>query len=406
MFNLFSLFFHCGQIIKMAFNIEGTVPIPFENYASDESIQMAFWFYLLSQTFFMMAVGISSNIRNNKVKTSFLAKVNTTQVISVAKYLIIIGLAPRLYIDLVSLFGAVATGYEGVYSLYIPQPVQSLGFFFDAGIILLLFGWSNQKNKDKWLFIFGLLYKGIMMTSGGRQDKVAFLLIWIYIYYFVIQKITVRKSLLIGLMGLFGFSFISAIGAIRTLGSFNLVDILTFLISGDMNHTIGNALGEFGSAFDTLEVAVEYTPVTIPYGYGKSYIAGMISIIPLLVKQIPFLDEATIFLHQLPENIWFAFGGSYLGELYFNFSWFGIFGSAVIGYIVGKVDRELMREAETTRLQKGWAAIIAIALILFVRGYFTDMVQKLAWTYIFLFVFYSQKRKKSVSYDKHYSSYL
>ena len=30
MFSVFSLFFHCGQIIKEGFNVQGTVPLPFQ----------------------------------------------------------------------------------------------------------------------------------------------------------------------------------------------------------------------------------------------------------------------------------------------------------------------------------------------------------------------------------------
>lgn len=82
--------------------------------------------------------------------------------------------------------------------------------------------------------------------------------------------------------------FISAIGTVRTGSSSGIKDVLELMQSGQMSNIFGSALGEFGSAFDTLEVAVKYTPAYITYGYGTSYLAGLISIIPLVVKQIPF----------------------------------------------------------------------------------------------------------------------
>lgn len=399
MFNLFSLFFHCGQIIKIAFQIEGTVPLPFENYASFDVIQKAFLFYLFSQTIFMIGVGISSNfVQREKQNNLFLFKNLDEDAISVGKWLIFIGLIPRLYIDLLSMIGAMATGYEGVYSLYIPQPVQSFAFFFDAGLIFLLFGLGTKK-RGRWLFLFGILYKCLVMSSGGRQDKVAFLLIWIFIYYFVIQTINFKKKCLLVGMCVIGFLFISSIGAVRTLGSFDLLDVLSLLFSGEMTHVFGNALGEFGAALDTLEVAIGSTPEIIQYGYGRSYIAAFLSIIPLLLKQIPILDESTIFLHQLPANFVFAFGGSYLGELYYNFSWFGILGSFVIGIEIGKINEKMLNGNYYTILQKSWAAIVAVSLLLFIRGYITDMVQKLAWTYFFLSAVSLNKRKNREKYD-------
>lgn len=399
LFSLFSLFFHMGQIIKEAFYIDGTVPLPFENYAGIDSIQAAFWFYLFSQTIFLLAVGITCTLPISKHRhESIFAKVLDKDAAFIAKILIIIGAFPHIYIDLMALMGAVSMGYEGAYSLYFPQPVRSLAFFFDAGLIILLFGWSHY-SKVKWLFIFVIIYKCLMMSSGGRQQNITFLLIWFYAYFFIIQKLTIKKYILLGAMCSLGFFFISAIGTLRTTGAFDLTDILTLLFSGEMSHTLGNALGEFGSAFDTLEVAVQYVPDAINYGYGRTYIAGLISIIPLIVKQIPFLAETTIFLHQLPQSIVFAFGGSYLGELYYNFSWFGVLGSFVLGVVLGKIHNRITGRDYDTLLQKSWAAVLAISMFLFVRGYFTDMVQQLAWTYFAICLISAYIKRKRDRYD-------
>lgn len=395
LFSLFSLFFHMGQIIKDTFNLDGTVPLPFENYASIDSIQAAFWFYLFSQTIFSIAVGITCTLPISEQKhESVFSKILDRDSIFIAKILIMIGILPNIYIDLMSLMGAAAMGYEGVYSLYFPQPLRSLAFFFDAGLIILLFGWSHS-SRVKWLFIFVIAYKCLIMSSGGRQQNVTFLLIWIYTYFFIIQKLTIKKCILLSVMCILGLFFINAIGTLRTTGDFNLIDILTLLFSGKMSQTLGNSLGEFGAAFDTLEVAVQYVPDTINYGYGRTYIAGLISIIPLIVQQIPFLAETTVFLSQLPQSIVFAFGGSYLGELYYNFSWFGVMGNFVIGVVLGKIHNRITSRNHSCLLQKGWSAILAISMLLFIRGYFTDMVQRLAWTYFTISIIATYiKRKK------------
>lgn len=393
-FAFFSLMFHCGQLIKEGFNIEGTVPLPFEYYGDAMTIQKSFTFFLLSQTVYFIAVGISCG-KLQKEK-----KVNKRQAdISVyGKILVLIGVIPRLYIDILSLVGARANGYEGVYSIYFPQAIQSIAFFFDAGLFFLLYA-QTDRRKQKFYLVAVIVYKCIMMSTGARQDKVAFLLVWLYVYFFIINKITVKKLALLVVVCIAGFMFVSAIGTIRVNDTVSLSQTLSLLQSGTMNNVIGGALGEFGSAFDTLEVAIKYTPSEIPFGWGKSYVAGLLSIIPLLVNQIPSLAKAVIFVNQLPKYVTFALGGSFLGELFYNFSWFGIIGSSVVGAFITKLHNGIVDDSSCDIFYKAWYSILATAMILFVRGYFTDMMQKLVWTYIAIYIIRMYLAKRETGKD-------
>ncbi len=393
-FAFFSLMFHCGQLIKEGFNIEGTVPLPFEYYGDAMTIQKSFTFFLLSQTVYFIAVGISCG-KLQKEK-----KVNKRQAdISVyGKILVLIGVIPRLYIDILSLVGARANGYEGVYSIYFPQAIQSIAFFFDAGLFFLLYA-QMDRRKQKFYLVAVIVYKCIMMSTGARQDKVAFLLVWLYVYFFIINKITVKKLALLVVVCIAGFMFVSAIGTIRVNDTVSLSQTLSLLQSGTMNNVIGGALGEFGSAFDTLEVAIKYTPSEIPFGWGKSYVAGLLSIIPLLVNQIPSLAKAVIFVNQLPKHVTFALGGSFLGELFYNFSWFGIIGSSVVGAFITKLHNGIVDDSSCDIFYKAWYSILATAMILFVRGYFTDMMQKLVWTYIAIYIIRMYLAKRETGKD-------
>lgn len=393
-FAFFSLMFHCGQLIKEGFNIEGTVPLPFEYYGDAMTIQKSFTFFLLSQTVYFIAVGISCG------KLQKRKKVNKRQAdISVyGKILVLIGVIPRLYIDILSLVGARANGYEGVYSIYFPQAIQSIAFFFDAGLFFLLYA-QTDRRKQKFYLVAVIVYKCIMMSTGARQDKVAFLLVWLYVYFFIINKITVKKLALLVVVCIAGFMFVSAIGTIRVNDTVSLSQTLSLLQSGTMNNVIGGALGEFGSAFDTLEVAIKYTPSEIPFGWGKSYVAGLLSIIPLLVNQIPSLAKAVIFVNQLPKHVTFALGGSFLGELFYNFSWFGIIGSSVVGAFITKLHNGIVDDSSCDIFYKAWYSILATAMILFVRGYFTDMMQKLVWTYIAIYIIRMYLAKRETGKD-------
>lgn len=386
LFLAFSMLFHCGQIIKKGFGIAGTVPLPFENYADFSVIQNAFYFYIFSQVFLAIAIGLTAVSK----RETFAAPERWNRRAHVdasiyGKILLIIGLIPRMYIDILSLLGAATGGYEGVYSLYIPQMVQSLGFFFDAGLLFLLFG-TELRKKRRALFIIVIIYKCTMMATGARQDKVTYLLIWFYVYFFILNRITIKKLLLLVVACIVGFMFISAIGTIRAGDAVNLSQVLKLLTSGTMTNVLGGALGEFGSAFNTLEVAMQYTPSHIAYGYGRSYIAGCLSVIPVVISKIPPLAESVVFLEQLPRTITFAFGGSYLGEFYYNFGWFGVLGSCVLGAVLARLHNVLAPGNCDSTAYKSWCAILATAMMLFVRGYFTDMVQRLVWVYFAVYL--------------------
>lgn len=392
MFSVFSLFFHCGQIIKEGFNVQGTVPLPFQYYADESVIQKACLFYLMSQASYFIGLTMTSDVDTSFISEKWKRR-NEIDTKIYGKVLMIVGVIPRLYIDISSLLGALSQGYKGVYSLYFPQMIQSMAFFFDAGIILYLLGLKEKKKMRAALFVV-LIYKCLMMTTGARQEKVAYLIVLLYLYFFVCNTVTVGKIAMVAIGCIAGFVFISAIGTVRAGSSSGIKDVLELMQSGQMSNIFGSALGEFGSAFATLEVAVKYTPSYITYGCGTSYLAGLISIVPLIVKQIPFLDRATIFVHQLPGGVYFALGGSYLGELYYNFAWLGLIGSVVIGKFMGKLNFGIILSKKQNTLYGAWCAIMSTAMIMFVRGYFTDMVQKLVWTYFIICLVYDYSKRR------------
>ena len=175
----------------------------------------------------------------------------------------------------------------------------------------------------------------------------------------------------------------SVITYTRAGGLFSLNSIIEYLRHNLMGHILGNVLGEFGATFDTLELAINFAPEIVSYGFGKSYLCGLLSIIPLLVAHVPSLSKYSVFLQLIPSRVTYAMGGSFLGELYFNFSWAGVLGCAIIGLIIYKAQFCIMDKNSST-VQRAWNTIVLIEMILFIRGYFTDMVQKLVWTYILL----------------------
>lgn len=67
-FAFFSLIFHCGQLIKEGFHMEGSVPLPFERYGDEATIQKAFIFFLVSQIIYFIFVTFICNSQPDKTR--------------------------------------------------------------------------------------------------------------------------------------------------------------------------------------------------------------------------------------------------------------------------------------------------------------------------------------------------
>lgn len=393
MFVLFTFIFHCGEILKYGFDIPGTDYFPLELYASNFEISKAFIFYLLSQAFIFLGIGVSIKPSQNSIyRINQLSMKLPKDSKNTGRILFGIGIIPRLFLDVYQLYISSRGGYMALFTENIPQFVSTLAFFFDAGVIYLLISESDKK-KTTTIFWGVLLYKAFTMLSGSRQDKVCFLLIWIYIYYLIKNKLNIKKTLVLIIMSFLGFYFISSIGAGRVNSDIEFGGFLSTI--NTFSYTIGSSLSEFGSAFNTLVLAVKYTPFNISYGYGLSFVAAIVSCVPLLVARIPLLADKTIFITQLPGCIYHSLGGSFLGELFYNFSWIGPVFCIFIGSILGKSHYGIKNKDNNLSNVACLYSVIGTAMFLYVRGYVTDMGQKIIWLSILLIILKSKEKKRS-----------
>ena len=376
-FSFLTWIFHCGQIVLKGYGLKGDIPLDITRYASYSNQVQAFRFYLFSQAAIIIGVLLFKSEHNKDEKPS-----KSIDGYYASKGLIIIGIIPRLYSDILRIVNSHKQGYKGVYSLYIPQFVSTLASFFDIGLgtILLI---EKDTRKKKTLFWTVIIYKAIVMMTGARKENVGFLILWIFIYILSNDKIKIKEILTGGLMLVLGAVFVDAIGTTRSLSSFSVQNILQSIISNE-NSIVGDSLGEFGSAFCSLEVPFEQITDPSMYGYGKSYIAGFLSIIPLLVSQIPGLSSETTYVSRFSHTTFF--GGSFIGEAYYNFVWLGLIVCFLTGHLAAYCHKYLLKvdNNNAIEIRRIMSITITISLLMFVRGYFTDMVQRIVWVFIFL----------------------
>ena len=372
--------FHCGQIACIAAGHNEVLNLDFRLYGSQTTIEDAFRFYLCSQAL-IAAGGLLCQKpaeRDTAAKSEWGLSGSKRQI---ALILILVGLPFWLYISLSKMAGAAADGYRGVYSLVIPAPVQALAFFVEAGLLLLLLDCGKRPAGPK-LFWAVVAVKVILMTTGGRQDQVCFLAVWFLVYYGYLRKMTAARMVGMAVAAVALLFAVDAFGELRTAG-FSMDAMADYLSKASFLDVFWDSLGEFGCAFSTLVVCVAYIPSGLGFGMGSSYLAGVMSVIPTLVGHFPALKAATLFTTSIPGTAFF--GGSMLGEFYYNFGWFGLAGTFLLGAGVAWCQNRFNDIGESVPGFRVWAAVVmGMFLLLFVRGYFTDAVMKVA--YLFAFV--------------------
>lgn len=380
--------FHFGQLLCVSSgHIEG-VAIDFRLYGNTSINLSAFLYAFISQS--LIAAGAVVGTRPDKKSKAIEGGNSIDFDFRVGLVLFFVGLPFRLYIDASKVIAAQTLGYQGVYSLIFPATMQSVAFFCEAGALMMLLLFDDEKKRN--LLFWGMCFaKIIVMSSGGRQDSFCFLIIWFLLYFVYIKALTISKGFMLAAMAILFLVLIDAYGKMRKLG-FSFESFYAYLSSMSFTDVIWDSLGEFGSAFSTLVVTFTYVPKSYPFGLGLSYIAGLLSVIPGLVSHFPILKGATLYVSSLPRTTYF--GGSMLGEFYYNFGWTGLAGSFVVGMLVAYCQGRFNCFNRRRNDSAVWlASILAVYLLLFVRGYFTDAVMRLVYTILAAWIVTALVRK-------------
>jgi hypothetical protein len=150
------------------------------------------------------------------------------------------------------------------------------------------------------------------------------------------------------------------------------------------NNPIKQQLIEFGSTIMTLGLAIRYIPSHTSFYYGSTYVYSLLTVFPniggFLNPVLANIKTATILQNYYPG----ALGGSFLAELYLNFSWLGIVGSAIFGFIIAQIDYKSYLAIVKRKYFSliNYANLITI-LLWFVRSSFSEIPRKVEVIIIF-----------------------
>ena len=237
-----------------------------------------------------------------------------------------------------------------------------------------------------------VIYFLLLMSSGRRSENVAYLCVFVFLYLQSnIKKITLKKFIFWIVLGFFMLGFLFNIVKIRDIENMDIsIFCSNFLENIINNNVLLQVLREYGNTGYTAACVLCFWLIKFPPSIGKSYILGISAIFPNFCGIMGELSTKSSFTLQLQNQNALApayqnIGGSFIGELFFNFGYLGgiiwafIFG-ILIGHVCSKI-REYMNLYKYDRLI--YYIPIATALLYWVRDTFHGGIREIVWGIIF-----------------------
>ncbi len=384
-----SFLFHLGQVVLHAF-FKGY------NYISADFIKMypeeltknalLFSFNIIQIVSIFILLSTDTKEKKKSRKPRF-NKINNLQ-LKMIGWIICIITVPMKYIYIRTAIRIVqdetyvrstVEGFSGVY-------IQISNFSIIA-FVILLFAYSYNKVIQKAILLFALLFFLWGMLSGGRIYSVISILILFLCYARInCSKISFKSVLIIVAFAVLFLQLVTAITYVRTTHDFHITNLIQYAFQPSNNFLL-KVLDEFGGTIGTVIFAFDEIPRNIEFHKGFSYIKSWM-LVGLNINGV---------LNQISKEIAypvlfsrkFNLGGSYIGELYYNFGYFSYFFAPFVGVFIGKLS-ELSEYCLNNRLVVELALLVMpiYGSILWIRGYFDSFTRASVWGAIFILILY------------------
>ncbi len=383
--------FNFGQVFLMGFfpTASEKLTIVLEYF---QKMQLFYGLKILNNLIVIIYISILlSYTKNKKINMTINLEEDKVYLKNKALIIICITLPIKLSIDLVMLYIGLTKGFSEskVFLLSIPDMIVTFGKFSILGFYLLMISLKENKDKQKMVYIFIVIYIMITMLTGRRSENVAYICIFTYIYLSN-KRINIKNLLIFSIMAFLGLAFLNALVYNRN----NSVGIVhSFIYTLKNKNIIFEVFREYGNTvYTSLIVIIEWLP-QYTVSLGKSYYMGLSAIMPNLYGIMGNLTLQSNYgstlksfdvLYQQYTNI----GGSLIGELLFNFGvYFSIIGSVIIGFGVGRVSKKAQELIISSYNYNSIYYLNVMAGVLYwIRDYFSGIIREIVWGAIFCWI--------------------
>lgn len=399
-FEIFSFLFHGGQPLLEYLDIEAERPFDIFLNINTDDLVVSLRFYIGVQ--FMLIFGMAltriakqryktvQNVHPSKCSVQIGEESQYSDVFRIGRVLFCVGVLPRLYIDISQFILFFKGGYLATYTTGINGYVQVIAYCFQVGVLLMVIGRQKNKKIATAIALSTTAYLVLTMLKGGRASQVVFLIALWFVYFKLVSQMTFKKGIIILAIGYIGIVFLSVVGSIRKVGSEEYSQFSELFRDSLGMQTLWDSLGEFGGTAITLCYSVMFFPKVAPFAHGVPYITSLMSLLPNIGGLLTGFQSKWIYVNQFPKAYRYALGGSYIGELYYNFSFVGgIAAGLVLGVLIGIYSNSIDKAITERKWLKLSVFMIPFAtLLIWIRGYFSDSVRQFVWISVFVMIIY------------------
>ena len=195
-FLAFSYLFHASKYFIFKPEMEGKAPFALIYTASISEMNKALYFYILIQAFFMIGVAISKLVLKtpkSKVLSKLLATNSKKNYLFIGIVLILIGILPKVYIEISKLKVYLQGGYLATYEVSISGILSFVSRLFEFGMMMLLIYFRDNKKVALPILMLGILAELPAIFSGGRGIAIIILIVYALIFITKILKFDMKK---------------------------------------------------------------------------------------------------------------------------------------------------------------------------------------------------------------------
>ena len=400
----FSYLYNCGQVWLLLFGIE----LSYSSFTIDrytyQNLADALSYFLLAVNFIHLFGLLSikrNNLRNtdderNDITATAVSKDDRSENLAL-KYtgfaILVLCMVLLTYNDLVQILTASQYGYTVAYTIGRDNKlIYALINLFPLSVIILMVTAQTTKVKNL-VFWYAIIRSIALMLLVGNRGQYIALICTIFLLRTYLKPKIEKMRILRYVVGGFGLIFIASyVAAIRNSPSLSLSPefIIDFIIN---KNAVVALLQELGGTFVNTILVMNYSPNELPYGMGISFLGSFISFIPLASKLFPEMilyNDVGSMLNQYFHK-GYGLGGSFLAELYYNFGWYSLIATPIIGALFGRLFS--IYEDNKTFLKQSSLKIVIItytfyAMLMYIRGNFYTITTYMRYLVYALICYY------------------
>lgn len=325
------------------------------------------------------------------IKMNFEKKASFTPIIRNIFFLL---LPFRLLVDGVQLFAALYFGYYGAIKAanMLPGVIASIGNMWYALVPLYYLTLkTNVKRRDYLILI--TLYMVMTMLTGNRGHQIVCLASLMIVMLSTLNKIRFSTIAKYGLIVLVGMFFIDIIYSMRETSITDfLSNPMSFMESTEDSNILLETIGTFGETIYTPYLTIQGDGIEYNTWFGEAFVKSIVGIVPDVTGLFKDINNSAIFPKNLGTES--AIGGSFCGEMYYNFKSFYPVMSAFFGCLYCYLSNISCSCIKQQKYENAIMAIVICSLALWwVRDAIGNLTRQVVWMY-WILLWYQRKYKR------------